>query len=66
MSKFDKITARNCYYAVTHPLQYGDDATYFDWISCIMETCKVTNAEAEKIAAEDKFNRLHSNSTITK
>jgi len=54
-------SARNCYYAVTHPMQFGTNATYNDWINCIMQTFNVGRGLAEKIARLDTTNILHRN-----
>ena len=56
---FDIITARNCYYAITHPMQLSNSATYDDWVICIMETCKVDRKSAIAVASKDINNRLH-------
>ena len=51
--------ARSMYYAVTHPMSYGNSAYYEDWIHWIEQTLNCSKDDAILIASFDKNNRLH-------
>ena len=63
-----KQIAKLGYYVCTHPMQFGSQAGYRQWISCIIEILESTNIaekqvrkQAVEIAATFPECRLHEN-----